>query len=320
MRAIQQHEFGGPEVLRLVDVGEPPCGPGETLVDVTLAGVNFADTHQRRNEYLAASELPLIPGAEVAGVRRDSGERVAALTGGRGGYAQVAAVPAAHAFAIPEGLGDAEALALLLQGLTSWHLLRTSGRVAAGETVVVHAAAGGTGSLAVQLARPLTGAGRVIATASSEQKRALALELGADAAVDSDAEGLTERLIEANGGRPADVVLDAIGGEVFDASLEALAPFGRLVTYGVSGGSTNTVNTRKLMRASRTVAGFWFRHCLERPEEMLGPPVADLFARAAAGELRVVVGGVYPLADAARAQVDLAERRTTGKLLLDVRA
>lgn len=320
MRAIRQQEFGGPEVLRLVEADEPVPGPGEVLVDVSVAGVNFADTHQRRNEYLAASELPLVPGSEVAGLRRDTGERVVALTGGRGGYAEVAAVPAAHCFAVPEGVDDGTALALLLQGLTAWHLLRTSARVAPGESVVIHAAAGGTGSLAVQLARPLTGAGRVIATASSEEKRALAVELGADVAVATDAGGLTERLLDANGGAPVDVVLDAIGGEVFDASLAALAPFGRLVTYGVSGGATNTVNTRKLMRASRTVTGFWFRHCLERPAELLDAPVADLFARAAAGELRVVVGARYPLAEAAQAQIDLAERRTTGKLLLDVRA
>lgn len=320
MRAIRQQEFGGPEVLRLVEADEPVPGPGEVLVDVSVAGVNFADTHQRRNEYLAASELPLVPGSEVAGLRRDTGERVVALTGGRGGYAEVAAVPAAHCFAVPEGVDDSTALALLLQGLTAWHLLRTSARVAPGESVVIHAAAGGTGSLAVQLARPLTGAGRVIATASSEEKRALAVELGADVAVATDAGGLTERLLDANGGAPVDVVLDAIGGEVFDASLAALAPFGRLVTYGVSGGATNTVNTRKLMRASRTVTGFWFRHCLERPAELLDAPVADLFARAAAGELRVVVGATYPLAEAAQAQIDLAERRTTGKLLLDVRA
>ena len=306
-------------MLRLVDIAEPACGPGEVLIDVTLAGVNFADTHQRRNEYLAASELPLVPGAEVAGVRRDTGERVVALTGGKGGYAEVAAVPADHAFTVPDGVDDATALALLLQGLTAWHLLRTSGRVAAGESVVIHAAAGGTGSLAVQLAVPLTGAGRVIATASTPEKCALARELGADAAIDSAPEDLTARLIAANEGLPVDVVLDAIGGELFDASLEALAPFGRLVTYGVSGGKTNTVNTRKLMRASRTVTGFWFRHCLDRPAEMLDVPVADLFDRAARGELRVVVGAVYPLGEAARAQVDLAERRTTGKLLVDVR-
>ena len=142
--------------------------------------------------------------------------------------------------------------------------------------------------------------------------------MGADVAVDGAAEGLTERLVEANGGTPVDVVLEAIGGEVFDASLEALAPFGRLVTYGVSGGKTNAPNTRKLMRASRAVVGFWFRHCLERPD-LLDEPLADLFARTARGELRPLVGATYPLEQAAQAQIDLAERRTTGKLLLAVR-
>jgi NADPH2:quinone reductase len=319
MRAIQQTAFGGPEVLELAEVPEPVPGPGEALIRVTRAGVNFADTHQRRNEYLAAAELPLIPGSEVAGTRADTGERVVALTGGKGGYAELALAPSAHVFGVPADVDDGTALALLLQGLTAWHLIVTSGRVAAGESVVVHAAAGGTGSLAVQLARPLGGAGRVIAAASSPEKRELALRLGADAAVDSAADGLAERLLEANGGRPVDVVLDAIGGEVFDASLDALAPFGRLVAYGVSGGRTNTVNTRRLMKASHTVTGFWFRHCLGRPE-LLDAPLADLFARAGRGELEVVVGATYPLAQAAQAQIDLAERRTTGKLLLDVTA
>lgn len=317
MRAIQQREFGGPEVLELVEIDAPQSGPGQVLIEVAHAGVNFADTHQRRNEYLAAAELPLVPGSEVAGRRADGGERVVALTGGRGGYAELALAPAAHTFAIPDGIEDGAALALLLQGLTAWHLLRTIARLDPGESVVVHAAAGGTGSLAVQLARAF-GAGRVIATASSDEKRSLALQMGADVAVDGAAEGLTERLVEANGGTPVDVVLEAIGGEVFDASLEALAPFGRLVTYGVSGGKTNAPNTRKLMRASRAVVGFWFRHCLERPD-LLDEPLADLFARTARGELRPLVGATYPLEQAAQAQIDLAERRTTGKLLLAVR-
>jgi NADPH2:quinone reductase len=316
VRAIQQREFGGPEVLELVEVDPPVPGPGQVLIEVAHAGVNFADTHQRRNEYLAAAELPLVPGSEVAGRRAEDGERVVALTGGKGGYAQYAVAPAAHTFTIPDGVEDGVALGLLLQGLTAWHLLRTSARLAPGETVVVHAAAGGTGSLAVQLARAF-GAGRVIATASSDDKRALALELGADAAIDGAPAGLTERLLEAGDGAPVDVVLEPIGGEVFDASLEALAPFGRLVTYGVSGGKTNAPNTRKLMRASRAVVGFWFRHCLERPE-LLDEPLADLLARAARGELRVVVGATYPLEQAAQAQIDLAERRTTGKVLLSV--
>lgn len=313
MRAVQQQEFGGPEVLRVVDLPVPEPGPGEVLIEVARAGVNFADTHQRRNEYLAAAELPLVPGSEVAGRRVDTGARVVALTGGRGGYAEFALAPAEHAFAIPDGIDDGTALGLLLQGLSAWHLLRTAARLRPGESVVVHAAAGGTGSLAVQLAG-LFGAGRVIATASTQDKRALALELGADVAVGAD--GLADRLLQANGGAPVDIVLDAIGGEVFDASLEALAPFGRLVTYGVSGGTTNAPNTRGLMRGSRSVAGFWLRHVLDRPA-MVQEALADLFTRARTGELRVIVGATYPLTQAAQAQIDLAARRTTGKLLLD---
>jgi NADPH2:quinone reductase len=314
MRAIQQQEFGGPEVLRLVDVPVPEPGEGEVLVRVSRAGLNFADTHQRRNEYLAAAELPLTPGAEVAGVREDTGERVVALCG-TGGYAEYATAPASLTFPIPAEVDDGTALALLLQGLTAWHLYRTSARIQEGETVVVHAAAGGVGSLAVQLGRPM-GAGRVIATASTEEKRAIARELGADATVDPAPDGLAERLVEANLGRRVDVVLEMVGGEVFDQSLAALAPFGRLVTYGIASGTGNEVHTRKLMGRSASIVGFWLAHCLRRPE-MVGDALADLFARTARGELRVILGGTYPLADAARAQADLQGRRSTGKLLLD---
>ena len=314
MRAVQQLAFGGPEVLELVELDDPVAGSGELLVEVELAGVNFADTHQRRNEYLAEAELPFVPGSEVVGTVAGTGRRVAAMTGGRGGYAELALVPEEMAFDVPEGLGSHEALALLIQGLTAWHLLRTSARVQPGESVVVHAAAGGTGSLAVQLAKEF-GAAPVIATASTPEKRELALAIGADAAVDSDPDGLAERLAEAARG-DVDVVLDAIGGEVFEQSMEVLAPFGRMVTYGVSGGKTNTVNTRALMKESRTVAGFWLADCYKRPA-LLGPPLAECFALAAEGRLRPQLGERYPLSRAAEAQEDLAARRTTGKLVLD---
>ncbi len=331
MRAIQMTEFGGPEVLRLVDLPRPQPGAGEILIRVTRAGVNFADTHTRTNSYVRKATLPLVPGGEVAGVREDTGERVVALTG-TGGYAEYATAPAEHVFAIPAGVDDGTALALLLQGTTAWHLYRTAGRVGeamnrgtdeaartsgeeSGETVVVHAAAGGVGSLAVQLGRPL-GAGRVIATASSAQKRELALELGADAAVDPAPEGLTERLLEANGGRPVDVVFEMAGGAVFDASYRALAPFGRLVICGIASQQPNEVRTGSLLRHSRAVVGFYIFHCLERPG-MFTDALEDLFARVGRGELRVVVGHTYPLTEAARAHVDLCERHTTGKLLLD---
>jgi NADPH2:quinone reductase len=302
MRAIQQREFGGPEVLELVDLSVPEPGDGEVLIRVTRAGMNFADTHQRRNDYLAAQELPLVPGTEVAGVREDTGERVVALSG-NGGYAEYAVAPAALTFPIPEDVDDGTALALILQGLTAWHLYRTSARVQPGESVVIVAAAGGVGSLAVQLGRPM-GAGRVIATASTEAKRELALELGADAAVDADPEGLKERLIEANLGRQIDVVFEMAGGPVFDACLAALAPFGRLVTYGIASGHGNEVHTRKLMGRSRAVVGFWLVHCLGKPA-MVDEALADLYDRAARGELRAVVGATYPLSEARQAQIDL---------------
>jgi NADPH:quinone reductase len=314
MRAIQQQEFGGPEVLELVELPVPEPGDGEVLIKVSRAGMNFADTHQRRNDYLAAQQLPLVPGGEVAGVREDTGERVVALSG-TGGYAEYATAAEALTFPIPDGVDDGTALALIIQGLTAWHLYRTSGRVGPGESVVVVAAAGGVGSLAVQLGKPM-GAGRVIALASTQAKRDLALELGADAAVDVEPEGLKERLVEANLGRPVDVVFEMAGGAVFDACLAALAPFGRLVIYGIASGEGNEVHTRKLLGRSRAVVGFWLAHCLGRPA-MVDEALADLYARAARGDLRAVVSATYPLSDARQAQIDLAERRTTGKVLLD---
>jgi NADPH2:quinone reductase len=314
MRAIQIEEFGGPEVLRVTDVPVPEPGDGEVLIRVNRAGMNYADTHQRTNDYLANYELPLVPGGEVAGVREDTGERVVAMCG-LGGYAEYATAPAALTFPIPDGVDDGAALALLIQGLTAWHLYRTSAKLAEGESVVVHAAAGGVGSLAVQLGKPM-GAGRVIATASTEEKRALALELGADVAIDASPDGMKERIEEANEGAKVDAVFEMAGGEVFEASLAALAPFGRLVTYGIASRQQNQVSSGSLMRHSRAVVGFWLMHCIGRPE-MVDEALGDLFARVKRGELRVHVGGTYPLADAARAQVDLAERRTMGKLLLD---
>jgi NADPH2:quinone reductase len=314
MRAIQMTEFGGPEVLQLAELPVPEPAADEVLIEVTRAGVNFADTHTRTNSYVQRATLPLVPGGEVAGVRQDTGERVVALVG-TGGYAEYATAPAQLAFAVPDGLDDGTALALIVQGTTAWHLYRTSGSVAEGESVVVHAAAGGVGSLAVQLGHVL-GAGRVIATASSADKRELALELGADVAIDPSPEGLTERLLEANGGEPVDVVFEMAGGEVFDASYAALAPFGRIVAYGIASQQPNEVATGSLLRHSRAVVGFYLFHCLTRPG-MFAQALDDLFARVARGELHAVVGHTYALGDAAQAHIDLRERTTTGKLLLD---
>jgi NADPH2:quinone reductase len=314
MRAIQMTEFGGPEVLKLVELPKPAAAADEVLIRVTRAGMNFADTHTRTNSYVQKATLPLVPGGEVAGIREDTGERVVALVG-TGGYAEYATAPEPLVFPIPDDIDDGTALAMVVQGLTAWHLYRTAGRVGAGESVVVHGAAGGVGSLAVQLGHSL-GAGRVIATASAEPKRALALKLGADVAIDPAAEGLTDRLIEANEGRSVDVVFEMSGGEVFDASYRALAPFGRIVAYGIATNQPNEVSTGSLLRHSRAVVGFYLFHCLQRPG-MFTEALSELFERAARGDLKVIVGQTYPLGQAAQAQIDLRARRTTGKLLLD---
>jgi NADPH2:quinone reductase len=317
MRAVLINEWGGPEVLQLVDDHpEPEPGPGQRRIHVTAAGVNFADTHARENAYIAKYELPLVPGTEVAGTL-DDGTRVVAMPH-HGGYAEYAVADEQSIFPLPDGLGDHEALALLIQGLTAWHLYRTAAQVRPNETVVVHSAAGGTGSLAVQLAKPM-GAGRVIASASSSEKRELVKSLGADAVIDSAPDDMTQKLLEANDGNPVDVVFDMGGGPVFEQSAEALAPFGRIVVYGIASREQNDLRTGRLMRKSRGVVGFWLMHCLERPEAMMKEPLKDLFERAARGEIKPQLGNVYGLTDVRQAHEDLVGRRTTGKLVLDPR-
>jgi NADPH:quinone reductase len=314
MRAVLVEEWGGPEVLHVTEAPKPEPAEGQVLIKVDSAGINFADTHQTENSYLQKYELPLIPGTEVTGTLED-GTRVVALTPG-GGYAEYALADKRAVWPIPDGLDDSAVLALLVQGVTAWHLYKTSAQIRPGEAVVVVSAAGGVGSLAVQLGKPM-GAGRVIGTASSEDKRELVLAMGADAAVDSQAEDLSEQLIEANGGKRVDVVLEMAGGTVFEQSMKALAPFGRVVTYGIASREPNEVRTGSLMRRSHGVIGFWLMHCLGRPE-LMDQPLQDLFDRAARGELTPQVGGSYALEDVRKAHEDLKGRKTSGKLILNV--
>ena len=314
MRCIQITEFGGPEVLKVVELPDPEPADGLDLIDVRTAGVNYADTHQVEDSYLSKATLPLVPGTEVVGTRPD-GTRVAAFAI-EGGYAEKARVFPAMSFPVPDGVADGEALALMVQGLTAWHLLRTSTHLDKGESVVVHAAAGGVGTIAVQLAKAW-GAGNVIAVASTDDKRKLATDLGADVTVDAGAADLKAALEEANGGRKVDIVLEMVGGPTFDASLAALAPFGRLATFGMASRTPpKPVEPGALMSRSRGVIGFWLAHCFSRPE-MLQGPMAELLSMVAAGTLRPIVGGTYPLSDAAAAHEALRSRESIGKLVLD---
>ncbi len=312
MKAIQIDEFGGPETFELRDLPDPEPGAGEALVEVARVGVNFADTHATRNDYLAEQALPLIPGAEVSG-RTADGRRVAALLGS-GGYAQKVAVAEQNLVPLPDEVDDDQAAAILLQGLTAIALVERCARIGSGETIVVEAAAGGTGTLAVQLAK--RAGARVIGLASSPEKRALVERLGADATVDSRAEDLGEAIRAANDGERVDAVLHMSGGAAFDAEMEVLAPLGRMVVFGIASREQRDVSTAALLRGSKTVVGFWLAHLLARVD-LVVPMIGELMAAAARGELTATIGEVYPLSEAARAHEDLIARRTTGKLLLD---
>lgn len=312
MRAVRIEEFGGPEVLRHVEVDDPVPGEGEVLVEVARGGINFADTHATRNDYLAEQQLPLIPGAEISG-RTPDGRRVAAILPS-GGYAERVAVHEGMLIPVPDELDDDRAAALLLQGLTAMALVRRCARIEPGESIVIEAAAGGTGTLAVQLAKQ-AGA-RVIGLASSEEKWALVERLGADVTVDSRAADLKAAIREANGGERVDAVLHMSGGEAFDAELGVLAPLGRMVVFGIASREQRDVSTAALLRGSKAVIGFWLVHLLMR-RDLVTPMIGELLETAAKGELDVQVGDVYPLSEAARAHEDLIARRTTGKLLLD---
>ena len=230
MRAIRIEKFGGPEVLQLVDIEKPIAGENEVLIRVGAAGINYADTHQTEDSYLAPQQLPLIPGAEVVGFDPE-GKRVVALVPG-GGYAEFVAAPRPLTFEIPDGVSDGAALATILQGTTAWHILHTCAHIQSGESVVIHAAAGGVGSYAVQLAQRL--GARVIATVSSKEKAEVVRSLGAEKIVIADGSHLAEQILEMNAGKKVNVVLEMVGGSTFTESLRVLAPFGRLVTYGMA--------------------------------------------------------------------------------------
>jgi NADPH2:quinone reductase len=338
MRAVVLRHPGGPDVLRVERVPEPLPGPGESLVDVTLTGVNFDDLVQRAG---AHPELPLpaVPGVEAVGRRRVDGRRVVALLRQGGGYAEVVAARDAYTVEVPAGIDDAQALGLFEQGGTAYGALLLAGRLRAGESVAVSAAAGGVGHLAVQLAVAL-GASPVIGLASTPAKRQFVKGLGADVALDPADPELADRLREAAGGIGVDLFVDSVGGPVARAGLAGLAPFGRLVCLGwrpaaadgpgTAGRDLPTVadiddvtgvvalTTAQLARGSIGCAGFWMRHVVDH-RELLSGIAERLFALAAHGRLTVHVDRTVALPEVGAAHAAVAARATTGKVLIDVR-
>ena len=252
-------------------------------------------------------------GLEVVGIT-DSGRRVLASVS-IGGYAQKAVANKAVMIDVPEGVTDGQALCMLVQGTTAWHILKTVGHVKPGESVVIHAAAGGVGTIAIQLAK-MWGA-KVIAVTSSKDKSALATKLGADVVVDALSQNLAADMLAANGGKPVDLVLEMVGGKTLDASLEILAPFGRLITYGnASRTAANDINPGSLMGGTKTITGFWLAHCFGN-KALLNDVIEELFALVLSGKLKPIVGATFGLRQARQAHEAMLARQSTGKITLD---
>jgi NADPH2:quinone reductase len=308
LRAVVVTRFGGPEVLELRDVPEPQPGPGQLLVAVEAIGVNFRDVYECSGAY--GGEPPFVAGVEGAGRVVKTGERVAWVAA-PGSYAERAVVDEAKAVPVPDGVPPELAAAALLQGITAQYLATSTYPIEAGETVVVHAAAGGVGRLLVQLAK-VRGA-RVIATTSGGDKEAAARSAGADDVIGYD--GFADRVRELTGGEGAAVVYDGIGSTTFEQSLAALRRRGTLVLYGSASGDPEPYEPARLRYGSLYLTRPQLHDYTATREELL-ERAGDVLRRVADSSLQVHVGATYVLADAARAQDDLRARRTTGKLLL----
>ncbi len=320
MRAIVVRQTGGPEVLEAAEVPDPQPGPGQLLVDVAAAGVNFMDIYQREGRPPYSPGLPYVPGAEGAGTVLTAGldvtgfaagDRVA-WTGVPGSYASRAVVPAASALPVPDGVGLETAAAVLLQGMTAHYLSHDTFPVGNGDTVVVHAAAGGVGLLLTQMVTMRGGI--VVATTSTAAKAVLARHAGAAHLAGYDDFAAVTRQV--TGGAGAAAVYDGVGRATFDDSLSALRPRGCMVLYGAASGPVPPFELQRLAAGgslfiTRPTLGSY----IASRDELRGR-ADDLFSWIARGRLSVRIGGSYPLAEAGRAHQDLASRGTTGKLIL----
>ena len=322
MRAVQITRLDGPTALEVVDVPEPQAGPGTVLVDVHVAGVTFPEVLQSRGEYQLKPELPFVPGSEVAGTVRSApdgsalttGQRVAAFPG-LGAYAEVVAVPEGMVFPLPDRLSFLQGAALPMNYLTMHFGLTKRGQLREGETVLVHGAAGGVGTAAVQLAAAL--GARVIAVTSTAEKAEVARAAGAHETVLAD--GFRDAVKELTGGQGVDLVVDPVGGDRFTDSLRSLAREGRLLVIGFTAGEIPQVKVNRLLLNNISVVGVGWGAYWTRQPGYLQEQWAELLPLLEAGRLDPVVGTTYALEDASQALLELDERRAAGKVLLTTR-
>lgn len=303
MKAVVIEETGAPERLELRDVPDPEPGEGEVLVGVRAAGINFLDVLVRQGNYAQAPSLPTIPGVEVAGETADGRRVIALLTGG--GYAESVAADETRLFPLPGSASFEEGAAFLLTYLTAWIPLTRQVRLAPGQTVLVHAGSGGVGTAAIQVARHL--GARVVATASTDEKRRFCLELGAEEAHSYDE--FAEQV-------QPDVVIDPVGGDVFATSVGILSPLGTLVSVGYAGGWWEELNPALLVGRNIGVQGFYLGRLMARRPDVVAEAAQELLELWAEGAIRPVVGAQFPLAAAADAHRLIEERKHVGKVVL----
>jgi NADPH2:quinone reductase len=318
MDAIVIEQFGDASVLQWKTRDEPQPGADQIAIKVSVTSVNFADTIWRAGR--PGAKLPFTPGLDCAGtvvavganVRAfEVGQRVAAFVDG-GSYAQIALARPVLSYAIPDGVADEEACGLVVL-VTAWNLLQLAGHLGPGETVLIHAVAGGVGSVAAQLAKRF-GAGTVIGTVSDLAKADVGRECGADIVLASG--DFVEGVKAATGGKGVDLVLDSVAGPTFAGSLEVLAPFGRYVNYGNAGGGPGVAKTSDLHANNRSVIGYSSGHYRANRPEALRPAVDGCFRAIAARELKVPVSKTFALKDAAEAHRFIESRKSFGKILL----
>ncbi|HDR9485903.1 TPA: NADPH:quinone oxidoreductase family protein [Burkholderia aenigmatica] len=323
MKAVRFHKTGGPETLVYEDVPDPSLADDEVLIRVEAAGVNFADVMRRRgDDYPEPSPTPFTLGAEVAGTIAAVGKAVTSLpvgtpvmaAPGAGGYAQYARVPAGIVIPLPPGLDAVRASALVAHGLTAALVLRKAARLLPGETVLVEAAAGGVGSLAVQLAK-LYGAGKVIAAASTPAKRALAESLGADATVDYTAPDWASQVRALTNDKGVDIVLETAGGDNLAEAFKSMASFGRLIFIGQSSGKSSLIDPWTLTVPNHTITSFYVGAYLAF-SELIQSTLSELIGLVLSGKVTLQTETVLPLSQAAEAHRLLEGRHTTGKVVL----
>ncbi|QQE74741.1 zinc-binding dehydrogenase [Brevibacillus composti] len=325
MKAVLVTAFGGTEGMVYSDVEMPACGPKQVLIRVVKTSVNFADIKARYGKK-GGGKLPFIPGLDAVGIVERVGEEVEAVQVGQrvmafphnGSYAEYIVADEMLTFALPDELDWDTAAACPIVSFTSYRLLADVARLEPGETVLIHAAAGGIGTTATQLAK-LLGAGRVIGTVGSRSKAEIALEAGADCVIATDTEDFAEKVKEWTDGEGAHVILDSIAGTVTEKSIECLAPYGRLVHFGNAGGQIGQIKTIDLHASCRSVLGFSLGTTRSKRPHLLRETARHVLPYLADGRLKMKIGKHFPLAEAAKAHDWVESRQSTGKVLLDVR-